>query len=121
MTRDEPNTKSAIPFQVANGADAELLTMIKRHELQWTECGRLDEDDPRLDEVSSERVDLAFQIVITPAHTPRGLAGKRRVISLEELEDNQGFFDWVLARDAERIAAGKAGRHRAADNQLAAL
>jgi hypothetical protein len=49
---------------------------------------------------------LEFEITITPAHTARGLAGKRRVMRLAALEDNQGFFDWVLARDAERVAAG---------------
>ena len=65
---------------------------------------------------------MAFEIIVTQAHTARGLAGKRGVIRLQGFEDNHWFFDWVLARDAERVAAGKPSRkNRAAVTEAAAI
>jgi hypothetical protein len=68
--------------------------------------GRLDEDDPRTDELSNRCADLEFEIVLMPVHTRRGLACKRIVMMKRaQLHDGHGFFDWVFARDAERVAA----------------
>jgi hypothetical protein len=88
-------------------ADDALLDMIRQHRELYDEYDRIeDRDAPRTDELLAKGILLEFEITITPAHTARGLAGKRRVMRLAALEDNQGFFDWVLARDAERVAAG---------------
>jgi hypothetical protein len=67
---------------------------------------KLDEDHPRNDELFDRCADLEFEIVLMPAHTRRGLACKRLVMMRRaQLHADHGFFDWVLARDAERVAA----------------
>jgi hypothetical protein len=93
--------------------DAELLAKIREHDVLWSEWGRqllLDEDDTRIDELSDQCIDLEFQITVTPAHTARGLASKRRVIRNAAFKDNHGFFDWVIAHDADRIRRAKTGK-----------
>jgi hypothetical protein len=91
--------------------DAALLATVRRHEQLWR---RMDDlvasggddatDTPEYQAASQEAMDLEFEIVLIPAHTRRGLAGKRRVMGQSSFEDNCGFFDWVLDRDAERVA-----------------
>jgi hypothetical protein len=93
--------------------DAALLTVVKRHDLLWNEWDQLvliDEDDPRIDELSEQCLELEFQIVITPAYTARGLAAKRRIIRNASFEDNHHFFEWVIAHDADRIRRTKTGK-----------
>jgi hypothetical protein len=84
-------------------ADDALLDMIRQHRELYDEYDRIeDRDAPRTDELLAKGILLEFEITITA----RDLAGKRRVMRRAALEDNQGFFDWVLERDAERVAAG---------------
>jgi hypothetical protein len=71
--------------------DAELLAMIQRHDLLWAEWDRIvlvdkNEDDPRTSELSDQCSDLERRIFVTPAHTARGLAAKRRIIKLTNFE-----------------------------------
>lgn len=92
-------------------SDAALLATVRRHEQAWK---RMDDlvasggddatDTPEYQAASQEALDLEFEIVLIPAHTRRGLAGKRRVMGQSSFENNCGFFDWVLDRDAERVA-----------------
>jgi hypothetical protein len=98
--------------------DAALIEIIRQHDTLWEEWGRRianEEEATCVDGLSTRCIELAFEITVTQAHTARGRAGKRRVMRLQELEDNHGFFDWVLARDAERVAAGKPSRKNGAD------
>jgi hypothetical protein len=86
--------------------DAALLAIFRQHSSLWREWGHLDDDDPRTAELSDRCADLEFETVLMPAHTRRGLACKRLVMMRRaQLHDGHGFFEWVLARDAERLAA----------------
>jgi|GEM_PF-3878316 len=92
--------------------DAALFEIIRRHDHAWklmddlyASGGDDATDTPEYRAASHEAIDLEFEIVLIPAYTRRGLAGKRRVMDQASFEDNCGFFDWVLERDAERVAA----------------
>src|ERR1700739_686037 len=92
-----------------------LLAMIRQHDQLWEEWGRRivnGEEDMR--ELSAQCIELAFEITLTQPHTARGRAGKRRIMRLQEFEDNHGFFDWVLARDADRVTAARKARAKGA-------
>jgi hypothetical protein len=84
--------------------------MVNRHDDLWSEWDRLakvNEDDPRTLAIIEEASELERWIVATPASTPAGLAGKRRVIDRAEMEssDDLGLIETILELDAERIAA----------------
>lgn len=102
--------------------DVELLEKVKRCDMLWQEEGRLCvltdrviaakngktvrvADERRRHEVTIECKHLAFETIVTPAHTPRGLAAQRRVLLLQRFEDHCGFFDWLLDCIDNRLAA----------------
>jgi hypothetical protein len=103
-------TAMAAPIQ----DDAELLAMIERHDELWDLTDRIyaalsdaGTYTPEYDDASAEAVGLERWIVATPAFTPAGLAGKRRVIERANMEpsDDFGIIEAILQLDAERIAA----------------
>ena len=58
-------------------------------------------------ELVHEACRLEVKITAMPAFTSEGLAGKRRVVSRAEFDDDDGIVAAILALDAERIAAGE--------------
>ena len=100
-------------------ADTALLAMIQRHARTWASWGRIakqNEDDPRIDALSTECGALEPLIVAMPARTKAGLAAKRRMIAKvgyaavngrRELAtgDVGALVEAILALDAGRIAA----------------
>jgi hypothetical protein len=94
---------------ITKQTDAGLLADIARHGTlwaQWDHLAEIDEDHPRIADISHETTVLARRIVVTPAHTVEGLDGKRRVVALEELEswDDLGLIETILQLDLDRIA-----------------
>jgi hypothetical protein len=101
--------------------DATLLTLIARHDHLWSEWKRLaqnSEDDPRIAALIVECAELEPRIIAMPAHTERGLAGKRRVINVSEYACKEGrpeltlgdvneLVGVILELDAERIASAR--------------
>jgi hypothetical protein len=88
--------------------DAGLLAMIRRHDelwAAWDSIVKVDEDDPRIDGLSSECWNLERRIVATAAFTSDGLIGKRRVVDRAELEDDHGIVETIFSLDTERVAA----------------
>jgi hypothetical protein len=87
--------------------DTELLAMIQRHKAAWNEWDQLTEDDPRIDALGELTTDLARLIVVTPAHTPEALEGKRLIIEREQLTewDDLCLIETIIELDAERVAA----------------
>jgi hypothetical protein len=73
-------------------ADDALLDMIRQHRELYDEYDRIeDRDAPRTDELLAKGILLEFEITITPAHTARGLAGKRRVMRWPRLKTTRAF------------------------------
>lgn len=87
--------------------DADLLATIKQHDLLWARWGHLLMEDDALDtdDLCARCGELELRAIITPAHTRRGLVGKRRIIRRAEFEDSDGIVAAILQADAERIAA----------------
>lgn len=101
MTRANPTT-SRIP-------DDELLALIARHDQVWAEWDGLSEreGDPRIDQLMYACDELERRIICLPAHTAKGLSGKRRVIRRAEFDDHDGIMESILRFDAERVATGR--------------
>jgi hypothetical protein len=100
-------TASAAPVS----ADAELLAMIERHDALWTLTDRLaalgdaGADTAEYADANEEAADLERWIAATPAFTPAGLAGKRRVVERAEFDDDYDIIATILRLDAARVHA----------------
>jgi hypothetical protein len=95
-------------------ADANLNAMVERHDALWTLTDRLyaalgdaGTDTAEYADANEEAADLERLIAATPAFTPAGLAGKRRMVDRAEMEssDDLGLIETILQLDAERVAA----------------
>jgi hypothetical protein len=108
-TMENPMTKAGkkATTQKQDRPDAHLLEMIRRDHEIWTEWDLLDEKDSRVDALSTESTELEREILVTPAFTADGLAGKRRIVERAELSawDDLEIIDVIFRLDAERIAA----------------
>jgi hypothetical protein len=94
--------------------DAAIFEMGRRHDAAYDEWSRLSDDDPRSDSLIDTAIDLAHRIMLVRVETPGGIAEKRRVAKLQDLEvesnhclDKTGtdFIEFICQLDAERIAA----------------
>jgi len=93
--------------------DAGLLEMVARHDHLWdltdhlAALGDAGTDTAEYIDALAEAADLERRIAATPAFTPAGLAGKRRMVDRAEMEssDDLGLIETILQLDAERVAA----------------
>jgi hypothetical protein len=90
--------------------DADLLATIQQHDELWAEWDRrvpVDQDDPKISELSDECYELECGIFLARPQTPEGLADKTRIISKVEfyLYGAEEIVAMTLEADAERIAA----------------
>jgi hypothetical protein len=81
----------------------------RRHDdvwAQWDALVEINEKDPGIDALCEESGDLEREIVVTPAFTAAGLAGKRRIVERSELQecDNLDLIEVILRLDAQRVA-----------------
>jgi hypothetical protein len=90
--------------------DTTLHEMIARLDRLWGQSDHLaeiDDDGPEYDAICRKCAELERIILVTPAFTAAGAAGKRRVVERAELAefDDLGLIDIIFALDAERVAA----------------
>jgi hypothetical protein len=86
-------------------SDAELLTMVERHDHLWALCTPQACENGEANAFMDECLQLEMRIIATPVFTPEGLAGKQRVVEHAELDDDEAVVAAILRADAERIAA----------------
>jgi DNA polymerase III epsilon subunit-like protein len=88
--------------------------MTRRHDEIYSEWDRLTDDDPRIDGLSAESIQLAHRIVIFPVTTKGGSAEKKRIIQIADIEiatnhwmfrTGSDFIQFIHQLDRERIAA----------------
>lgn len=82
--------------------DTDLLALVARHDHLWSQ---LTERAPKT--LIATVCHLEIEIAATPAFTPEGLAGKRRVIERANFHDDEGVIAAGLRLDAKRVFANR--------------
>jgi hypothetical protein len=94
--------------------DAAIFEMGLRHDGIYAEWDLLKDDDPRIDGLCAESIQLAHRIVIFPVTTKGGPAEKKRIIQIADIEiatnhwmfrTGSDFIEFIHQLDRERIAA----------------
>jgi hypothetical protein len=90
--------------------DAELITMIERHDRLWDEWDQIkSDDDRRIRDIGFETTNLEYEIMATPPLTPKGAATKNRWIAAHADIvyglDMESLVATMLEFDTERLAA----------------
>jgi len=89
-------------------SDAEIFDMGRRHDEAYDAWSRLSDHDPRAEGLIDTAIDLMHRMVLLPVQTPGGIAEKRRVAKLQDLEIESNhyfgdFIEFICQLDAERI------------------
>jgi hypothetical protein len=87
--------------------DTDLINLCQRHDVLWAQLNVADEP-PGWRELSREADEIERRIVGMPAHTRKGLAGKRRVLRRADFDDGDGVIASTLLFDRERVEASRA-------------
>lgn len=89
--------------------DAELLSLVRRHDCLWSDIGKMAENDPRIDTLVELYITTACLILIMPAQTRAGIEAKRRIYARERGTFTAKLVEATIIIDEERISRRSAG------------